>query len=72
MTTKLEMYFVENPDAAAALYLAASEIVDDFEEFGPVLQANLDGEYDESTAIRKLQRIRNEIIAALQAEATQR
>ena len=36
------------------LYLAASEICDDFEDYGPVLQAGDDGEYDESTAIARL------------------
>jgi len=50
------------PDLAFDFYRAASEIVDDFEEWGPVLQANENGEYDADTAIKRLQVLRNEII----------
>lgn len=50
------------PALLEQLYLMASEVVDDFEDYGPVHQASEAGEYDETTVIRKLQKVRNEII----------
>ena len=52
---------------AAELYYAASEIVDDFDDYGPVIQANIDGEYDDSTAIVQLRNARAAIIEAIRA-----
>jgi len=37
------------------LIRAAKEVVNDFEIYGEVLQSNENGEYDNTTAIRKLQ-----------------
>lgn len=59
---RLVSAMTDDPDVALQFYLTASEIVDDFEEWGPVLQANLDGHYDETSAIIRLQRLRNKII----------
>ena len=53
---------LEQPSLLERLYLMASEVVDDFEDYGPVHQANEQGQYDETTVIRKLQRVRNEIL----------
>jgi hypothetical protein len=67
MSRQLADLFANNPQLAFDFYRAASEIVDDFEEFGSVLQANDAGDYDETTAIGKLQALRNEIIALSRA-----
>jgi hypothetical protein len=72
LNSRLEVYLAAQPHLAALLYLAASEIVDDFEDYGPVLQATSSGLYDESTAIRRLQKVRDEIISALQSAAAAR
>ncbi len=62
----------KHPDLVASLYYAASEIVDDFDDWGPMLQANIDSEYDESTAIEKLRVARNALIEALGEEPPER
>lgn len=49
------------------LYLAASEICDDFEDYGPVLQGDENGAYGESTAIARLTAARNALKARLAA-----
>jgi hypothetical protein len=54
-------------ELAFEFYCAASEIVDDFEDYGPQLAGTEVGEYDESTPIGKLQAARNQIIARLEA-----
>jgi len=48
-------------DAALDLFLAASEVVADFHEWGPVLQADENGEYTDETAIIQLERARDAI-----------
>ena len=53
--------FAERPDLAEEFYLSASELLHDFDEFGPVVQSNEDGQYDESTEIEKLRQAYNEI-----------
>ncbi len=60
----------ENPEPATRFYWWASEIVDDYEDYGPVLQANEDGECDGETTIIKLRDVRNELIEFMQREAT--
>ncbi len=60
----LRDFFSLHPHIAAELYLWASEIVDDFEDYGPVLQSADDGRYDESTAFGRLRIVRNSIIQA--------
>lgn len=48
-----------NPKAALDLLLAVDEVIADFHEWGPVLQADEDGQYTEETAIVQLQRARD-------------
>lgn len=55
----------ENPELAFELYCQASEIVDDFEDYGPMLQADEDGEYTEETTLRRLEKVRNELRALI-------
>ena len=62
---KLLAYLAANPEALRDLYLAASEIVDDFDDYGPVLQATEDGDYDAGTAIGRLKTVRNGIVLAV-------
>jgi hypothetical protein len=59
-------------ELAFEFYCAASEIVDDFEDYGPQLCGTEAGEYDESTPIGRLQRSRNAIIERLQAASAAR
>ncbi len=65
MSDTLRLHFANHPDVATKIYLLASEIVDDFEDYGPVIQANDSSEYDESTVIIRLRDLRNEIIAEI-------
>jgi hypothetical protein len=62
MAGRINQVLLQNPRLLEELYLTASEIVDDFEDYGPVLQANENSIYDENTVIRKLQAVRNELI----------
>ena len=62
MANRLVQIFTDDPILAMDFYCMASEIVDDFDDWGPMVAANEDGEYDESTAIVKLRRLRDEII----------
>lgn len=64
---KLEACLAASPELATALYVAASEIVDDFDDYGPVLQANEHGSYDASTAIEKLREARSAVLSAMRA-----
>lgn len=57
------------PELAVDLYLNASELVADLDEWGPVIQANVDGEYDEATVIQRLRVARDTIEARLGSEA---
>ena len=52
----------ENPDLAFEFYCVASEVVDDFDDYGPVLQADEDRAYTEQTTIRRLRTARNSLI----------
>lgn len=58
---KREMVAVinRNPGAVLELLLAVDEVIADFHEWGPVLQADEDGQYTEDTAIVQLQRARD-------------
>lgn len=67
MSARLREHLARNPDQVYELYLLASEIVDDFEDYGPVLQANIDGEYDGTTVIGRLREIRNELLSSMRA-----
>lgn len=62
MPTRIASALAANPELAEQLYMLASEIVDDFEDFGPVLQANDAGEYDDSTTIARLKTVRDQLI----------
>ena len=66
--TRLIRAFAADPDAAVEFYIAASEVLNDFEHWGPVFQANEDGVYDDSTEIVKL-RLAYERISSLLAES---
>jgi hypothetical protein len=57
----------EDPQLAFDLYCLASEIIDDFDDYGPVLQANEAGEYDDASTIMKLRACRDLIRAKLAA-----
>ena len=69
MALQLARCFADHPELAFEFYCCASEVVDDFVDYGPVIQANEDGEYDERTAIARLQRARDEVISILRGEA---
>jgi hypothetical protein len=58
----------QHPDLVAELYYAASEIVDDFDDWGPVIQANENSVYDDSTTIEHLRAARAAIIRAIREE----
>jgi hypothetical protein len=62
MTQRTLKVLSDDPGLAMGLYLLVSEIVDDFADWGPVLQANENGDYDDSTAIMKLKKLRDEIM----------
>lgn len=50
-----------DPEVALDLFFAASEVVADFDEWGPVLQADENGEYTDETAIVQLRNSRDAI-----------
>lgn len=54
----------DDPDTAFELLVMASEIVDDFDDYGPVIQADEQGEYTPRTAIERLRAARDRIFAA--------
>jgi hypothetical protein len=62
-------FFSQHPEVAKELYYWASEIVDDFDDYGPILQSNEVGEYDESTTLGRLRTVRDSIIAFLEARS---
>lgn len=61
--TNLELVraIVRDPQATLNLMLAVDEIIADFHEWGPVLQADEHGEYTAETAIARLEAVRNAI-----------
>jgi hypothetical protein len=65
MANQIAKALGENPEIAFEFYCMASEVVDDFEEYGPVLQADEAGQYSEETTIRRLQAARNSLIKVL-------
>jgi hypothetical protein len=69
MTKRIAQILASNPGVAFDFYCAASEIVDDFEDYGPVLQADEHGEYSEETTIRELQLARKAIIELLRRDS---
>jgi hypothetical protein len=66
MADRLTRVFRSHPQLALEFYCLASEIVDDFEDYGPVLQADEAGAYTERTVIRRLQAVRDDVIHRLQ------
>ena len=63
--TALEIYLEKHPELAYEMYLLASEIVDDFDDWGGTMTPmGEDEEFDEATAIRRLKRLRDSIISA--------
>ena len=67
---RLQNCLVRNPELAEQLYLAASEIVDDFDDYGAVLQGNQHGKYDRGTAVEKLRAARDAIASVLQTSVS--
>jgi hypothetical protein len=65
MVSRLASVLAANPEFAFELYCQASEVVDDFNEFGPVLQADADGQYSSETTIRRLEAVRNRIVSKI-------
>ncbi len=55
--------FFANPVDTFELVCMASNIVDDFDEWGPVIQANVDGEYSPETSIERLRAARDRLFA---------
>jgi hypothetical protein len=62
MASQIAKILADDPALAFEFYCMASEIVDDFDDWGPTIQANENGVYDETTVIAKLRALRNEII----------
>lgn len=60
--------FAADPEAAAEFYMSASELLNDFEHWGPVIQVNEDGVYDDSTEIVKLRLAYERISAIIAAQ----
>jgi hypothetical protein len=61
MKQELLAAFNRDPDAALDFFFAANEIVADFDDWGPMLQANENGEYSDETAIIQLRQCRDAI-----------
>ena len=55
----------KHPDLLAEFYYAASEIVDDFDDWGPVLQANEASVHDDSSPVQRLRVARAALIRAI-------
>ncbi len=51
----------KDPGAAIDLFFAVNEVVADFHDWGPVLQADENGDYTPETAIMQLQQTRDAI-----------
>ncbi len=59
--------FAANPELAEQFYISASELLHDFDTWGPVIQGNEDGEYDESTEIEQLRAAYDQLSAKITA-----
>ncbi len=68
MAARIARVLGEHPDLAYELYCMASEVVDDFGDYGPALQADDYGMYSSSTAISRLAQARDRLIKILRAE----
>ena len=62
MVYRVAQVLGHDPDLAFEFYCMASEIVDDFEDYGSALQADEDGEYSDGTTIARLRVARNCLI----------
>jgi hypothetical protein len=69
MKAMMARVFGANPDLTFEFYCMASEIVDDFEDDGPLLQCDENAEYGERTPIRRLQAVRNRFIRLFEQDA---
>jgi len=72
MATRIARVLGQHPTLALEFYCMASEVVDDFEDYGPVLQGDEKGDHAPETVIRRLQAARNELIRLLNEEAGSR
>jgi hypothetical protein len=70
MNERIAAVLGAHPELAASFYHAASEIADDFEDYGGALQANDNGEYDAGTAIQRLRAVREEVVIKLRLAST--
>lgn len=68
MASRVAKVLGEHPELAFEFYCVASEVVDDFGDYGPVLQADEFGMYSNSTAIDRLTQARDKLIKLLRAE----
>ena len=69
MALKLAHILAKDPQLAFDFYRAASEVVDDFEDYDGIMP-NDEGVFDETTAIKRLMELRNQLIARLSAPET--
>lgn len=58
----LARLLADDPALAFELYTMASEIVDDFDDYGPMIQSDETGAYSSETVIQRLRAARDEII----------
>jgi hypothetical protein len=72
MVRRVAKVLGENPELAFEFYCMASEVVDDFEDYGPALQADEDGSYSDETTIKRLQAARSRVIELLRESGAQR
>ena len=68
MAARVARVLGEHPMLALEFYSMASEVVDDFEDYGPVLQGDENGSYSGATVIRRLQVARNEFLRLIREE----
>ncbi len=68
MASRIAKVFGEHPELAFEFYCMASEVVDDFGDYGPVLQADEVGMYSSSTVIVRLTQARDKLIKLLGTE----
>ena len=61
---KILAYLASHPEMLKEMYFASSELIDDFDDWGPTIQANINGQYNEETAIERLRKVRDDAVFA--------
>lgn len=69
MADRLVRVCSEDPILVMNIYCVVSEIVDDFEDYDGLVPSE-HGTFDETTAIIKLQRLRNELMKRLDGRSS--